>query len=82
MAKERGFSDPDSWEGKLQRAEIGLNFGLSVFGSFLYLVGSILFIPSLNSLGYVGSDSFVYCLSVSLSAVCLLCVCCIYDGFS
>lgn len=35
---------------KFKRAEIGLNFFISVFGSFLYLIGSIMFIPSTNSL--------------------------------
>ena len=35
--------------GWYQRAENGLNFFFSAFGSFLYLVGSILFIPSLDA---------------------------------
>jgi len=33
-----------------QRAENGINFSYSAFGSFLYLVGSILFIPELGQI--------------------------------
>lgn len=34
----------------LQRAENGINFAYSALGSLLYLIGSIMFIPSLDSL--------------------------------
>jgi len=44
------FDSIDTLIGKLQRMERGVNFFLSVTGSFLYLIGSILFIPSLNKL--------------------------------
>lgn len=48
IAKEEDYSPMDTWRGQLQRAEIRMNFGMSVLGSFLYLVGSVLFIPSLG----------------------------------
>ena len=44
--------------GVFQRAENGLNFAFSAFGSFLYLVGSILFIPSLNTTT-IGTEVFI-----------------------
>lgn len=44
------FVSADSLQGKFQRAEVGLNFFLSLTGSTLYLIGSVLFIPSLNTL--------------------------------
>jgi hypothetical protein len=36
----------DSFHGRFLRAENGLNFFMSATGSFLYLLGSIFFIPS------------------------------------
>lgn len=42
------YDSPSSHSGKYQRAENGLNFALSAFGSLLYLIGSIMFIPDLN----------------------------------
>jgi hypothetical protein len=42
-----------------KRAEPGLNFFISVIGSTLYLIGSILFIPDLNSLT-MGTWVFIY----------------------
>ena len=39
------FESKSTWKGWFQRAQPGLNFGLSAFGSFLYLIGSIMFIP-------------------------------------
>eukprot|EP01036_Dinobryon_divergens_P024854 gene24854-33341_t len=44
------FDAADTFKGKFQRAEVGLNFFLSWTGSTLYLIGSIFFIPSLNAL--------------------------------
>jgi len=44
--------------GIFQRAENGLNFAFSAFGSFLYLIGSILFIPSLQSV-VLGTEVFI-----------------------
>jgi hypothetical protein len=44
--------------GVFQRAENGLNFAFSAFGSFLYLIGSILFIPSLDSIT-LGTEVFI-----------------------
>ena len=34
--------------GRLQRAENGLNFGLSILGSFLYFLGAFFFLPPYN----------------------------------
>lgn len=42
------FDPPSSFCGQLQRAENGLNFMFSTFGSLLYLIGSIMFIPDFN----------------------------------
>ena len=42
------YDSPSSTSGKYQRAENGLNFAFSAFGSLLYLIGSIMFIPDLN----------------------------------
>lgn len=42
------FDPPSSICGRFQRAENGLNFALSAFGSLLYLIGSIMFIPDLD----------------------------------
>jgi hypothetical protein len=36
--------------GRYQRAENGINFMYSAFGSFLYLIGSILFIPDVGAI--------------------------------
>ena len=44
------FDPEDSFNGKFQRAENGLNFALSAFGSFLYFVGAFAFVPSFNEL--------------------------------
>jgi hypothetical protein len=37
-----------SLKAKFKRAELGINFICSVTGSFLYLIGSIYFIPATN----------------------------------
>jgi YrhK-like protein len=50
---------PETLAGRYQRAENGLNFGFSAFGSFLYLVGSIMFIPATNLLT-TGDWIFIY----------------------
>lgn len=42
------FEPPDTWLGRWQRAENGVNFFYSLCGSTLYLIGSILFIPACN----------------------------------
>lgn len=45
------FTQPKNTpEGRWQRAENGYNFALSALGSFLYLVGSVMFIPELNTM--------------------------------
>ena len=44
------FVSADSLHGKFQRAEVGLNSFLSLTGSTLYLIGSVLFFPYFNSL--------------------------------
>lgn len=54
----RYYESSDTFTGKYQRAENGLNFALSAFGSFLYLLGSILFIPSLNEI-VLGTQIFI-----------------------
>ena len=50
LAYERSIKhlnwDPEDTDlGKLQRAENGLNFTLSIFGSFLYFLGAFFFLP-------------------------------------
>jgi hypothetical protein len=51
--------DPkDTTSGKYQRAELGLNFFLSVIGSALYLIGSIMFIPALDTI-VGGTETFI-----------------------
>jgi hypothetical protein len=40
------FEPIDSWKGKWQRMEIGLNFFTSSIGSLFYLIGSICFLPT------------------------------------
>jgi len=45
----RYFDPPNSSTGRYQRAENGINCFFSLFGSMLYLIGSILFIPSLEA---------------------------------
>ena len=44
------FDPEGSFNGRMQRAENGLNFALSAFGSFLYFVGAFFFIPNWNQL--------------------------------
>lgn len=44
----RYFDSPDTPTGRYQRAENGINCFFSLFGSTLYLIGSILFIPAMN----------------------------------
>lgn len=46
----RYFDPPSSICGRFQRAENGLNFAFSAFGSLLYLIGSIMFIPSMDAM--------------------------------
>lgn len=47
---KKHFGDKNTSQGRYKRAENGMNFALSATGSFLYLVGSILFIPSLDAI--------------------------------
>lgn len=54
----RYYESSDTFSGKFQRAENGLNFAFSAFGSLLYLVGSILFIPSLDQV-VLGTEIFI-----------------------
>ncbi len=44
------FGPAETFTGQLRRAENGLNFAFSAFGSFLYLIGSVLFIPRVNAI--------------------------------
>jgi len=53
------FSDKRTCAGRYQRAENGLNFFTSMMGSLLYLIGSIMFIPSLAAI-VTGSYVFLY----------------------
>jgi hypothetical protein len=53
------YGDPDTCFGQYRRKENGLNFALSAFGSLLYLIGSIMFIPSTNSI-VEGTYVFIY----------------------
>lgn len=42
------YEPRDTWRGYIQRASNGTNYFLSVSASFIYLIGSIAFIPSMN----------------------------------
>ncbi len=53
------YGSPGRDQPLLQRAEVGLNFFLSATGSFLYLVGSIDFIPATDSI-VLGTWIFIY----------------------
>lgn len=46
---EQIFDSPHSSIGRFQRAANGLNFFCSFIGSFIYLVGSALFIPAIGA---------------------------------
>lgn len=54
----RYYESIDSFSGKYHRAENGLNFAFSAFGSLLYLIGSVLFIPSLDQI-VLGTEVFI-----------------------
>ena len=45
--------------GRYERAEVGINSVVSIFGSLLYLVGSILFLPNLQDQLTVGEWLFI-----------------------
>lgn len=49
----------DTFNGKYQRAVNGINFFCSLIGSTLYLIGSILFIPSLDTI-VLGTWVFIF----------------------
>jgi hypothetical protein len=53
------YEPKSTFAGQYQRAENGLNFFLSLTGSTLYLIGSILFIPDLDSI-VMGTWVFIY----------------------
>lgn len=53
------YSHPETFHGQFQRASPGLNFATSVCGSFLYLLGSVFFIPSTGLLND-GTEIFIY----------------------
>lgn len=57
------YGPKDTYRGSYLRKENGLNFGFSIIGSALYLIGSILFIPSTNEL-VVGTVVFIWGSSV------------------
>ncbi|UJR19731.1 hypothetical protein I4U23_022865 [Adineta vaga] len=45
--------------GRIERAETGINFSISVYGSVLYLAGSILFIPAFEKYILFGEWLFI-----------------------
>lgn len=53
------LNDLQGFKHKFKAAEVGLNFFMSATGSFLYLLGSIFFIPSLDML-VAGEYLFIY----------------------
>jgi hypothetical protein len=53
------YEREDTFYGKYQRSENGMNFAFSAFGSFLYFVGGVLFVPSLNQ-SILGNQLFIY----------------------
>ena len=60
------LDDPMTLKGKYQRAENGLNFFVSLCGSTLYLIGSVDYIPSTNSLNqgtllFIYGSAFIFC---------------------
>lgn len=64
---EADFEDKDTCLGKYQRMENGINFFMSMLGSLLYFIGSIMFIPSLNSIS-LGTKIFVLGSAVAVIA--------------
>ena len=52
------YAASDTLAGKYQRAENGINFFFSLFGSTLYLIGSVLFIPYFDSI-VAGTEIFI-----------------------
>ena len=56
IAKENDIDT--SCYGKFRRVELGLNFFCSAIGSFMYLLGSIFFIPATNLLS-TGENFFI-----------------------
>ena len=50
---------PDTFGGRYERAEVGLNFFTSACGSALYLAGSILFIPTFKNELLLGEWFFI-----------------------
>jgi len=53
------YDREDTFYGKYRRAENGMNFAFSAFGSFLYFVGGFMFLPSTNST-LLGTQFFIY----------------------
>lgn len=53
------YGSSDSCWGQYLRKENGVNFAFSAFGSLLYLIGSILFIPCTNAI-VMGTYVFIY----------------------
>ena len=53
------YGDPATCWGQYRRKENGYNFAFSAFGSFLYLVGSILFIPATDEI-VLGTWVFIF----------------------
>lgn len=56
---ESNFEDKGTCLGNYQRMENGMNFFTSMMGSLLYFIGSIMFIPALNSIT-LGTTVFVF----------------------
>ena len=61
----RYYQSIHTWSGKFQRAENGLNFFTSIFGSFLYFVGSVLYIPETNAILY---GTYIYIIGSAIIA--------------
>ena len=53
------YDSEDTFYGKYRRAENGMNFAFSAFGSFLYFVGGFLFLPATNGT-LLGTQFFIY----------------------
>lgn len=59
----KSFAKIDTLYGSYQRAENGMNFAFSAFGSLLYFIGGFLFLPNLNQT-VLGTQIFIWGSSV------------------
>lgn len=53
------MAESDTFKGKYERAVNGINFFVSVTGSFLYLLGSVLLIPVVNQ-SYEATIAYIW----------------------